>query len=154
MTTGDGKIFQEKMGIEEVSPKQVENLNRVFKTIAISGVYLNCSKGANCRSGTALGLAYMGKAVLTALRLRKSVTVTMMSQGVSTRHFESLIMGAGISIESLCIEERKSFNDLASLEQDGQLQDTATNARGEFALALISAGLALGHPSTYRVPLI
>lgn len=133
MTTGEGKIFQEKTGTEEVSPKQVENLNRVLITIAISGVNVNLSRGANSRSGTALGLAYIGKAALTASRLRKSVTVTKISQGASTRHFELLIMRAGIAMENVCIEDKKSFSNLASLEQVGQLQDTETNARGEFA---------------------
>ena len=52
LVDGDGEILHEKIGTEGVSPKQVENLNRVLNTIDMSDEYLRCSSGAIWRSGT------------------------------------------------------------------------------------------------------
>jgi hypothetical protein len=50
---GGGEMLHENTGTERVSPKQVENLNRVLKSIVMSEVYLIKSRGTNWMSGTA-----------------------------------------------------------------------------------------------------
>jgi hypothetical protein len=77
-----------------------------------------------------------------------------MPQGALILHFEVLMMNADIEIESPWAAERKLVKALASLEQAGHLQVTAANGRGENAMAVMNAGLAFEHCSTYWVPLI
>jgi hypothetical protein len=78
----------------------------------------------------------------------------MIPQGAFIRHFELLMMLAGIAMESPWAVERKPVKELASLEQAGQLQVAEANGRGEFATAVIEAELAWVQPSTNWVPLI
>lgn len=84
----------------------------------------------------------MKKGALTEVRPRKSTTVTAIPQGAVARHFEFEMMKAEIEIDIPWAPERKLDKEIASLEQAGQLQVTAVNGRGEFAVAVISAGLA------------